>query len=251
MRVVGVLQARANSSRLPRKCLLPIAGRAMFLRVFDRLALAGRLDSIVVATTHASENRIIQKLCEREGVGCVVYKGADEEVVGRLIEAATATSAEAIVRVTADCPLLDPEIVDLVVSMASGDLDFGIKGWLADYCSNVFPQRTHPDGLDCEWLLTETLFRLHEAEDPTRQIWENPLPFRVRAVAELEDLSDLRWTVDYRDDLEFARWATKRLPEGFGWRDVLALKDEAPRSFLCRFDPVAAREVEAGRRRSY
>lgn len=202
----------------------------MLFRLIDRLRLCERLDSIVVATTAKSQNRVIAKLCKREGIECVVAPHeTDNWVVDRLRRAAEATLADAIVRVTPDCPLIDPEIVDEVISYGMGEWDYGRIGWPADYCSNVYPRRTYPDGLDCEYISTETLKKLPEAEDATAYIWANPLAFRIRSVDQKEDLSKLNWTVNYADDLEFVRWVYGQLPEGFGWRDVLALNGRGMR----------------------
>lgn len=223
MKVVGVIQSRMASSRLPGKALLPIGGRPMLLRVFDRLSLCETLDSIVVATTHAPENRVIQKICEREGIGCVVVTRPDEDVVVRLQEAARATSADAIVRVTPDCPFIDAVLVDEIIAYGTGQWDYGRIGWPADYCSNVYPRRSYPDGLDAEYIARETLEKLPEAEDATQYIWNSPLGFRIRSVEQAEDLSRLNWTVNYQEDLDFVRWVFERLPEGFSWQDVLAL----------------------------
>ena len=237
MNVVAVVAARMASTRLPGKTLLPIHGRPMLLRLIDRLSLCHRLDSIVVATTARPENRVIAKLCKREGIGCVsTPHNMDELVVDRLRLAAKATSADAIVRVTPDCPLIDPDLVDEVVSYGTGEWDYGRIGWPADYCSNVYPRRTYPDGLDCEFLTTEALGKLPEAEDATAYIWAYPLGFRIRSVDQKEDLSALNWTVNEAVDLEFVRWVYGRLPEGFSWRDVLGLAgSEVPVEFRRRF----------------
>lgn len=240
-KTVAVIQARMTSSRLPSKTLLPIHGRAMLLRVFDRLAFCKRLDSIVVATSDDPANEPIRAVCQREGIGCVSAMSSDEQVVGRLLEAARATSADAIVRVTPDCPLVDPGLVDLVVATAMGERDFPL--WQrnrlpSDYCSNVFP-RTYPDGLDCEFITAEALAALPEAEDATRTIWEHPEGFRITSVTHREDLSALRWTVDDARDLEFVRWVYASLPEGFTWRQVLALDEIGPwRERLLRLEPA-------------
>lgn len=217
MKVVAVVCARMGSTRLPGKALLPIGGRPMLLRVIDRLSLCERLDSIVVATTARPENKVIQKVCEREGIGCVVFPTLDDAmVVARLGFAAMRTSADAILRVTPDCPLVDAAVVDSVIAAAGA--------WF-DYSSNCFP-RSFPDGLDCEYVTLETLNTLPEAEDATRYIWEHPEQFRIASVANHEDLSALNWTVNHAADLQFVRWVYERLPEGFGWQEVLSLLGE-------------------------
>ena len=222
MKVVAVVCARMGSTRFPGKTLMPIAGRPMLLRVVDRLRLCGRLDGIVVVTTSRQENQIIRKVCKREGVPCIVSHTTDDaKVVLRLKDAASEASADAIVRITPDCPLIDAELVDEVIAYGTGKWDYGRIGPEADYCSNIYPRRTYPDGLDCEYLSVPTLQRLPEAEDATAYIWANPLGFRIRSVDQKEDLSRLNWTVNYPLDLDFVRRVYEELPEGFGWQDVL------------------------------
>ena len=244
--IVGVIQTRVNSTRLPKKALLPIAGRPMFLRIWDRLALCPALDSVVVLTSDEDSNEPIRAICTRESVGCVSAE-TDADVLGRFVAALERTGAEALVRITSDCPFADPLVIRDVVQAFKFDA--------YDYASNVLP-RSFPDGLDVEVISADAIRwldrRCHaNREEFTRVIWNAPDAFRCVNVDTNPDLSGLRWTVDYYQDLEFARWAYERLPEGFGWRDVLALKDQAPPDMLCRFDPAAAKENEGGRRRSY
>ena len=245
--IVGVIQTRVNSTRLPKKALLPIAGRPMFLRIWDRLALCPALDSVVVLTSNDPANEPIRAICARESVGCVSAE-TDANVLGRFVAALDRTGADALVRITSDCPFADPLVIRDVVRAFTDSLH-------CDYASNVLP-RSFPDGLDVEVISADAIrwldLRCHaNREEFTRVIWNAPDAFRCVNVEIDPDLSGLRWTVDYYQDLEFARWAHERLPEGFGWRDVLALKDQAPRDMLCRFDPAAAKENEGGRRRSY
>ena len=244
MSIVGVLQTRVRSTRLPKKALLPIAGRPMFLRIWDRLALCPALDSVVVLTSNDEANEPILAICTRESVGCVSAE-TDADVLGRFVAALDRTGAEALVRITSDCPFADPAVI--------GDVVRAFKFDAYDYASNVLP-RSFPDGLDVEVISADAIRwldrRCHaNREEFTRVIWNTPDAFRCVNVKAEFNLSGLRWTVDYEDDLEFARWAYGRLPEGFGWRDVLALKDQAPPEMQCRFDP--AKEADHGRRRSY
>ena len=250
MKVVGVLQSRLTSSRLPGKTLLPIHGRPMLLRCWDRLAFCKRLDSIVVATSDDPANEPIRAVCAREGIGCVSATDNDRNVVGRLVEAAGAPSADAIVRITPDCPLVDYSLVDRIV-----------EAWLRsprfDYVSNVLP-RTFPDGLDAE-LVTSECLKWIEAEmphpgdtingltveadyqeEPTRFIWDFARWFSVapgvvnqgeewgEPSGPITDLSALCWTVNHARDLEFVRWVYGQLPEGFRWTDVLRLDALGP-----------------------
>ena len=244
MTVVGALQTRVASTRLPRKALLPIHGRPMFLRIWDRLALCPALDSVVVLTSDEEANEPVRAICVREGVGCV-SAATDGDVLGRFVAALERTGAEALVRITSDCPFADPVVIRDVVRA------FQREG--ADYGSNVLP-RSFPDGLDVEVISADALRwldrRCHaNREEFTRVIWAAPDAFRCVNVELAPNLSGLRWTVDYQDDLDFARWAIGRLPEAFDWRQVLMLRQVAPPDMAWRFDP-GLRDHDGGRPRS-
>ena len=234
-RVVAALQVRVNSSRLPRKALLPIEGRAMFLRCWERLALCRELDAVVVATSLDPSNDLVEVLCERERIGCVRGGFTDLNVIDRLVEARERTNADALVRVTSDCPMIDPAVVGAVVARWRHDPSL-------DYVSNVRPGfRTWPDGLDTEVISWQCLLRLRGRipqdyqEEPTRFVWEHPEGFRIVDVRAAFDLSHLRWVVDEAPDLAFVRWAWPHLPEGFCVGDVLALREHAPPEMKRRF----------------
>ena len=218
-RVVGVIQARTGSSRLPNKVLLPIGGRAMILRIYDRLRLCRELDEVVAAIPDTPDNDRLALILEHAGVRYV--RGPEEQLATRLLMATAwqFTGADAIVRITADCPLIDPGAVDEMV--------VHWRQHPQDYASNVHPTRTWPDGLDCEVFRTLLLARLEgnaEAEpSPSEWVWErehlvNALPSLVR----LPSLAHLHWTVDTAEDLAGARVVYARLPEGFTMAEVLA-----------------------------
>lgn len=250
MRVIGVVQTRVNSTRLPKKALLPIGGRAMFLRTWDRLSLTPGLQPVIVATSCDPSNDIVEAICGREGIGCVRGAKTDHDVLTRFMAVLRAyPDAETVIRVTPDCPLVDPALVHAVV-----------RAWddrPNDYASNVLVRR-YPDGLDVEVISADCLRWLHtrvpwdRREEFTRVIWECSAAFAHTTISDEEDWSGLKWTVDYPEDLEFARWAYERLPEGFGWRDVLALKDHrdgVPAEMLWRLDPTVKEPLD-GRERS-
>jgi spore coat polysaccharide biosynthesis protein SpsF len=219
MRVVGIIQARMGSTRLPGKVLRPLAGEPMLARCVRRLLHARTLDQVVVATTHEAKDDAIVDLCRARGWAW--FRGDGEDVLDRYFRAARRFRADVVVRVTSDCPLLGPWVVEQVVG-ALGD---------ADLASNVIPVHTWPRGLDVEAVRMDALERAwrEDADPATREhvtlyIKRHPERFRLVGVNNDEDLSEMRWTVDTPDDYAFAT----RVYEHFGhdlfsWRDVLAL----------------------------
>ena len=221
-RVVIVVQARMGSSRLPGKVLMDLHGRPLLERQIERLRRSRTADAIVVATSTHARDDVIAELAERLGVG--VFRGHEDDVLARYAGAAEAFQADVVVRITADCPLVDPEILDRCVERLLDDDGL-------DYVSNTL-QRTYPRGLDVEVVRRAVLERTrHEATDPadrehvTRFVWRQPERFRLGGVADGEDRSALRWTVDTHDDLEVVRSVFDALyPErpDFSYADALA-----------------------------
>lgn len=201
MKRVCVVQARMGSTRLPGKVLLDLAGRPMLAQLLRRLRACRSLDEIVVATSTAGSDDPIAELAAHEGVR--VSRGSEDDVLGRIIEAGRATQADVVVRVTADCPLIDPEVTDRVVD------ELTANSGAADYASNVL-RRTYPRGLDVEAMFFDTLLRVErlaqtraEREHVTITIRsERPSLFMTRSVESDRDDSDLRWTVDEERDLQ-------------------------------------------------
>lgn len=224
-RVVAAIQCRMGSRRLPGKALLPIHGRPVIVRIWERLCLARKLDAIVVATSGQSENDVIEAVCTREGIGCV--RGPIEsDIIDRMRRVVESTSADAVLRVTADCPLTDPKLVDLVVER-------WIEEPRLDYVSNVFPPIRRPaDGLDLELFSAECLLFMDDLrskrEELSRNIWEHPERFRIHHVPTATETWSLGWALDTPRDLSFIRWIWGELPEGFGWKDVLEAKMARP-----------------------
>lgn len=219
MRVVGIIQARMGSTRLPGKVLRPLAGEPMLARCVGRLLHARTLDQVVVATTTRPEDDVIVELCEQRG--WTWFRGQCDDVLDRYYRTALHTGADVIVRVTSDCPLIAPRVVDRVVR-ALGD---------ADLASNVIPHHSWPRGLDAEAVRTEALARAwcHDRDPATREhvtlyIKRHPECFRLVGVNNDEDLSEMRWTVDTPDDYAFATRVYEHFGhDGFSWREVLAL----------------------------
>jgi spore coat polysaccharide biosynthesis protein SpsF len=200
MRVVAIVQARMGSSRLPEKVLADIAGKTMLERVVGRLLDARSLDAIVIATTTSERDDAVEREAERLGVG--VFRGSEQDVLARYLGAARMARAQAIVRVTSDCPLIDPRVVDAVVEALTP---------MVDYASNT-RDRTYPRGLDVEALHRDTLERIDRCgvsaaarEHVTAFVSEYPELFRIAQVRGSIDASDLRWTVDTPEDLAMVR----------------------------------------------
>lgn len=228
MKTVAVIQARMGSTRLPGKVLLDLAGEPMLARVVSRVQRARRLDQVVVATTSEPADDAIDELCRARGWLCV--RGSQEDVLDRYYQAALATRAGLVVRITADCPLIEPSVIDAVVDALLDEPP------AADYASNVLPPRTFPRGLDSEAIRFEALERAWREDDNpawrehvTPYIYRHPELFQMRRVAHTADLSHLRWTVDTPEDLELARRIYGALGDDrFGWDAVLALLDQHP-----------------------
>lgn len=224
-RTITVVQARMSSTRLPAKALIDLAGRPLLWHAITRAAAAGVQDEVVVATSTERSDDPIVEFCGRHGFS--VFRGSLEDVLDRFHGAAEAYRAERIVRVTADCPLLDPEVVAQVV----GDFDPARH----DYVSNTV-ERTFPDGLDTEVFSFDALERAwREASVPsdrehvTPYIWKRPDSFRIGQVRQTPDLSAERWTVDEPRDLEFVRAVFREMGRPrFGQGHLLELLERKP-----------------------
>jgi spore coat polysaccharide biosynthesis protein SpsF len=200
MRVVAIIQARMGSTRLPGKVLTELGGTTMLAQVVRRVREARRITETVVATSTAADDDAVVREAGRLGAG--VHRGSQTDVLGRFVGAARSYRADVIVRMTADCPLLDGGVIDQVV----GALDATI-----DYASNTH-DRSFPRGLDVEALHRDTLERLGRLgtspsarEHVTAFVMEAPALFRIAQLRAEHDDSDLRWTVDTLDDLAMVR----------------------------------------------
>lgn len=199
---LAVLQARMSSTRLPGKVLAPVAGAPMILRQIERLRRARKLETIVVATSaRADDDPLVEMLAAAD---IPVHRGDLDDVLGRFIGALDAFPAETLVRLTADCPLADPEVIDATIAR------FEDSG--ADYASNVAEPRSFPKGLDVEVMTAAALRRAaaetaapHDREHVTPYLYNNPDLFRLASYAQAADEGAVRWTVDRPDDLDFVR----------------------------------------------
>ncbi len=236
MKVLAILQARMSSTRLPGKVMKELAGAPMLARQLERVGRARRLDRIEVATSDGADDDAIARLCESLGVGC--FRGALDDVLDRTYQAARRHVPAHVVRLTADCPLADWEVIDAAVQL---HLEGG-----ADYTSNGL-ERTYPHGLDVEVMTFEALEAAwREAELPgerehvTRFIYDRPERFQLGRLTRAPSLAAQRWTVDYAEDYALVRAVYEALYPGkpnFTSADVLG--------FLAGHPEIAA--LNAGR----
>jgi len=223
MRVVAIVQARMGSTRLQGKVLRDLDGRTMLARVVERLQRTTTLDAIVVATTIAADDDALVDHVKHLGVAW--FRGDRDDVLSRYVGAAREAAADVVVRITSDCPLVDPEIVDRVVHAVAGDVD---------YASNTH-RRTFPRGLDVEALHADTLQRIARLaktpatrEHVTSYVMEHPSLFRIASVASQTDDSDLRWTVDTEEDLALVRALYESGAATLPYRELVAIVRARP-----------------------
>lgn len=234
MTVVAIVQARMTSTRLPGKVLADLGGAPMLERVVARARAASRIDAVWVACTDRTADDPIAAWCRGRRVEC--FRGSEVDVLGRYRAAALAAGAAVVVRLTGDCPLLDPATIDRVVAA----LNDGAAP--ADYAANVL-ERSFPRGLDVEAFTASALERLDRLgisaasrEHVTLGArLEHPEAFAVRSVRAATDDSDLRWTVDAPEDLTFVR----TLFQSLGLADRILRYEEVVR--WCRSHPGLAR----------
>ncbi|HEY3902195.1 MAG TPA: glycosyltransferase family protein [Chthoniobacter sp.] len=228
MRVVAIIQARLGSTRLPGKVLLPLAGEPMLARVMERVRRAKKIHEVAVATTTAASDDDLAAICaERQWP---IYRGSEMDVLDRYVQAAHAFSADAIMRITSDCPVIDPDVLDEVVT------EFLAQQPKTDYLANILPQRTFPRGLDAELIRRDVLERCHaEAADSwsrehvTAFIYQHPDRFHLAGLTAPEDYSQHRWTVDTPEDLALIEKIYDHFGHSdFSWRETLALVDAHP-----------------------
>jgi spore coat polysaccharide biosynthesis protein SpsF len=229
MKIVAIIQARMGSTRLPGKVLLDLAGEPMLVRVVKRTQRAKMLDEVVVATTVQLADEAIARLCSEHSWPC--FQGSEEDVLDRYYQAAIAHRAGAVVRITSDCPLIEPEIVDRVVqAFLDGQQEI-------DYVSNTFPRRMFPRGLDTEVVRFGVLEKVwHEDHDPTWRehvtpyIYRHPELFNIHGIVNEVDLSHMRWTVDTTEDLVFMKHIYEHFGnDRFSWREVLSVLGQHPK----------------------
>ncbi|AWI03683.1 cytidylyltransferase domain-containing protein [Clostridium drakei] len=230
MNVVCIVQARIGSTRLPGKVLKKVCGKTVLEHDIDRLKRVKNIDEIVIATTNLQQDDIIVKESERLGVK--YFRGSEKNVLSRYYYAAKENNAEVIVRVTSDCPLIDSEITEEIIQYY---IDNNYK---YDYVSNTVA-RTYPRGLDTEVFSFTALEKAFcetvldkDKEHVTPYIWEDTNTFKLGYFVNDIDYSDLRWTLDTKDDFELIKTIYEHLylekGNDFNMKDILNLYENYP-----------------------
>jgi spore coat polysaccharide biosynthesis protein SpsF len=230
MKTVAIIQARMSSTRLPGKVLKVAEGRTILDRMVERVKNASLVDEVVVATTTDLSDEPIVELCQKLMIP--VFRGSLQDVLDRFYQAAVIYQADIIVRLTGDCPLIDPNLIDDVVrALIDQKVDFA--------CNRLPPPmtRTYPIGLDVEACTFPALERAwkeatekHEREHVLPYLYSVPGRFKVVQLNYSEDLGKLRWTLDTPEDLQLLEQVYARFNgrNDFSWLDVLDLFRREP-----------------------
>jgi spore coat polysaccharide biosynthesis protein SpsF len=231
VRVLAILQARTTSTRMPAKSIKPLVGAPMIIRQLERISRARLIDKIVVATSSDPSDDFLADLVQQARIS--VFRGDLDDVLGRFAATLAVHPGEHVVRLTADCPLTDPDVIDAVIAhhLVCG----------ADLTGNCI-NPTFPDGLDVEVVSPAALKQAaevaelnYEREHVTQYFYRRPTQFDIAGYVSRQNLSHHRWTVDYPEDFRFVEACYQELfptKPDFGYRDVLALL--AARPELCK-----------------
>ena len=245
MKIVAIIQGRMSSSRLPGKILADIAGQPMLTRVFVRTSRARTLSDVIFATTTDASDDPVADYCDLSGIPFT--RGSLYDVLDRYYQAAKQAKSDVVVRITADCPVIDPDLIDNVVAtLLDDEYDFA--------CNRLPPPwtRTYPIGLDVEACTFKALTKAwKEANEPQHrehampyfyegvelttvnrqlQTGTSPRGFNIALLHHPTDFGDYRWTVDTPEDLEFMRQVYSRFDgrDDFSWKEVLDLVHDNP-----------------------
>ncbi|WCF07929.1 glycosyltransferase family protein [Paenibacillus thiaminolyticus] len=237
MRIVLIIQARMGSSRLPGKVMLDLCGKTVLEHVIDRCRAISLVDHLVVATTVNTEDDRIEQCCLRQGISC--YRGDEYDVLARYYKAAKKYRADIVVRVTSDCPLIDPGLAEEVICMFLEQPE-------VEYCSNDLIE-TFPRGLNVEVFSFRALeyayehaVNAYEREHVTPYIYEHPERFRVATLTSNVDYSRHRWTLDTKKDWILISEIYRLLYQGdiMPWKEVIDLVERYPELPLINADVV-------------
>jgi spore coat polysaccharide biosynthesis protein SpsF len=197
--IVAIIQARTGSKRLPKKVFLPLGDTTVLGSTVRQVKKAKTIDRVIVATSIESDDDLIERHCEDLGVEC--FRGSLNDVLDRYYMASKETDADVIVRITADCPLIDPDVIDLVVEEFKRDKK--------DYVSNGFMESTYPTGMDVEVVSFDALEEVwkeailpSDREHVMTYFWTHPDRFRIREIKSPDIFSGIRVTLDEPEDYD-------------------------------------------------
>ncbi len=226
MKTVAIVQARMGSSRLPGKVLIDLGGETVLARVVRRLRRCALLDDIMVATTDSAGDDAIVSECRHLAVSC--FRGSEEDVLDRYFQAARVCKADVVVRITSDCPFIDPDLVEETIRV--------FLQQRADYANNT-GAHSYPRGLDTEvfsraalelaWTAAD---KSYEREHVTPYFYEHPELFRIVSADGTVEYGRYRWTLDTQEDLELIRAIYLRFAnnDNFTWRQAIAVMEDEP-----------------------
>ena len=229
-KIIGIIQARLASKRLPKKVMLELEGKPVLWHIYNRLKQCSTLNEVVISTGEYNNNKEICDFATDNNIP--LFVGSEIDLIDRLYNTAVNHNAEAVVRITGDCPLVDPKIVDILVTK------FLEKNQQFDIVTNC-ESRTFPHGLDIEVISTKTLKKLwDEIKEPELREWfpffiqKNRKLFKILNIENNDDQSKLRWTLDYSEDYEFLKKIYKNLFHSkkiFYMQDILELLKKYPK----------------------
>ena len=227
MSIIAMIQARCDSSRLPNKVLLPLGGKTVLQQVIDRVNQSKYIDESIVLTSIGRENLEIARLCA--DINERLFLGSEEDVLDRYYQAARIYGADYIVRITGDCPLIEPELIDLAISELNHDTDY--MGMISE---------SFADGLDVEIIKYEALVKSwkeaklkSEREHMTQYILKNKNVFKVQDfISPVGNFGYMRWTLDEKEDylflVEIFNYFSEQGVDRFNYLDVIKLLKMKP-----------------------
>lgn len=229
-KILVVIQARMASTRLPGKVLMPILGESLLMRMIERVKRTTYPITIVIATSTDESDDVIEKEAKQNDIAC--YRGSPDNLLERHYQAAKLYSADLIIKIPSDCPLIDPKVIDKTIDV------YYKHGRIYDYISNLHPA-TYPDGNDVEIMTMGCLTKAHsiacnswELEHTTPVIWEHPEDFNIGNhiwQTGLDCSMTHRFTIDYIEDYHFIVKVFEMLyptKSNFSCNDILQLLEE-------------------------
>lgn len=226
MKIAAIIQARTGSTRLPGKVLMDLAGQTVLERVVRRVQRSALIGKVEIATTTSPSDDKIADLAKQ--IEVPVFRGSEEDVLDRYWQASQKCDAKVVVRITSDCPVIDPELIDETIRV--------FLDQQADYASNSITP-TYPRGLDAEVFTVAALERAwknalkpYEREHVTPYFYEHPELFRLASLNNKIDYGWHRWTLDTPEDLKLmlAIYEHFAARDHFSWREILELVEREP-----------------------